>query len=82
MFNNFLKTVLIVSTMKKKKSKLTFIDSAESAEAIQEKIRDKKLVNFDLWVRTPDSEKLDKLLLPARLCGSRHSCVAVIEDEF
>jgi hypothetical protein len=67
---------------KTKKRKLVFVESNESLPSIEEKLSDKKSEVFDLWVRAPDSEKLDKMQLAARLCSCKEVCLAVIEDEF
>ncbi|HEX6042490.1 hypothetical protein [Longimicrobium sp.] len=34
----------------------------------------------DLWVRSPDSERLDDVDVGARLCSCRSVCLAVIDD--
>lgn len=34
----------------------------------------------DLWVRSPDSERLDEVDVGARLCSCRSVCLAVIDD--
>ena len=70
--------------MAKKKSKnprLVLVESTESPETIGKKMRGKKLVTVDLWVRTPDSEKLEAMNVAARLCSCKQVCLAVIEDE-
>ncbi|HRC86568.1 MAG TPA: hypothetical protein PK413_13250 [Thermoanaerobaculia bacterium] len=33
-----------------------------------------------LWIKPPESQDLDPSLLPARLCGCRDVCLAVIDD--
>jgi hypothetical protein len=60
---------------------LTFIESTESQEAIRAKIPHKQLLPINLWVRTPDSELLERVRVAARLCSCRQVCLAVIEDE-
>jgi hypothetical protein len=60
--------------------RLIFIESTESEQAIRAKNPGKDLVNVDLWVRTPDSERLDEMQVAARLCSCRRVCIAVIED--
>jgi hypothetical protein len=73
-----------MSEKTEKRKKLVFVKTEEEKgypEEIREKMKGKKLVDFDLWVRTPDSEKLDELQLAARLCSCDTVCLAVIEDE-
>jgi hypothetical protein len=67
---------------KTKKRKLIFVESTESPQAIKKKIADKRLATFDLWVRSPDSEKLDRLTMAARQCSCRRVCQAIVEDEY
>jgi hypothetical protein len=61
-------------------ARLVLIESTESEEAIRAKLPDKKLVTVDLWVRTPDSERLEAMTVAARLCSCKQVCLAVIED--
>ena len=63
------------------KPKMVLIESTESEAAIRDKLRDKKLMTVDLWVRTPDSERLEAMNVAARLCSCRQVCLAVIEDD-
>jgi hypothetical protein len=70
---------ILLMTEKEKKKRLVFIESDESADTIRERIKDRKLEDVDIWVRTPDSEKLDEMQLMARLCGSKKTCIAVAE---
>ena len=62
------------------KKRITFIESDESPDKIRDEFKNENLVESELWVRTPDSEKLDKLNLKAVLCGCSTVCIAVIED--
>jgi hypothetical protein len=66
---------------KSKNPRLVLVESTESEAAIRAKIPDKKVVSVDLWVRTPDSEKLEAMTVAARLCGCRRICLAVVEDQ-
>ena len=66
---------------KKRKSRIVLIESTESEKAIANKMGGKTTRTYDLWVRTPDSEKLDKLAVAARLCRCRSVCIAVVEDQ-
>jgi hypothetical protein len=66
---------------KRKNPRLILVESTEAEDAIRAKIGDKKVVTVDLWVRTPDSEKLEEMTVAARLCGCRRICLAVVEDQ-
>jgi hypothetical protein len=67
--------------MEKKRKKVIFFESTESEHTIRAKTADKKMETVELWVRTPDSERLEKMQVAARLCSCRDVCLAVIEDD-
>ena len=66
---------------KKRNPRIVLVESTEPEKVISAKLSGKKMQTYDLWVRTPDSEKLDKLSMAARLCSCRSVCLAVIEDQ-
>ena len=66
---------------KSKNPRFVLVESTEDEAAIRTKIGDKKVITVDLWVRTPDSEKLEEMTVAARLCGCRRVCLAVVEDQ-
>ena len=63
--------------------KITLIQSEESEEGVRSKLGyggKGRVQTVDLWVRTPDSERLEEVKLAASLCNCRRVCVAIVEE--
>ena len=65
---------------KKKKTKLVLVQSNHPAGKLKKMMPGHDLDQVELWVRKPNSSKLERLDIKSRLCGHKVGCITAIEQ--
>lgn len=62
------------------RTRITLVESDESAEQVRSRMPGERLVDVDIFVRSPDKRDLNSVAHTARLCSCRQVCIAIIEQ--